>query len=1144
MPISDLDTDQRHAATASGGEVAVSADAGSGKTRILVSRYLHLVKKEKLHLSEIAAITFTNKAANQMKEKITEKAYELAVKNPEDLKMWLHVAENAHFAPISTIHSFCNSILRNHPIDAGLDPFFKVIDEVTNSELKNKVINRYVISQMLEKPNNMAFLMDTFGMSELKKILRSLLDKRTHVVKFLDSIEHSCTIDTATLQEKYKKSLLKQTDTFIYMLKEFHTFRPESDRIVEIYDILFDGLEKISDMQKNDIVDTAYITFILDSIVVKGGSSNKWGKDRLKALRDEMKECKIFLNSLISFYENEKDVTAKAASLLVENYNLIESLFLETKKSGEYLDNDDILIETWKLLRTNGKLCQKISLSYRHILVDEFQDTDGIQMDILRMIAGNSPTMLFTVGDSKQSIFRFRGADVTVFDEFKQNAENFLRMKANYRSSPSIISFINATFSKIMGDEPEFPFEAVYTAMKPVRNEVSNSPAVELVVVDIKGSDLRRTNEANFIAKRIRELNTGDRKSKKYSFRDMALLLRKGTQVNDYEEAFLREGIPFVNKIGGRLSDSPVAYDIGNLLSWLCHPADPVVLTAVLISPFFNVDSDTLFKIKTSAGAAEKIPSFIIETKDFSSDDLNKLANTKKISEILKGLLSIFNRVSIRDVLNKAFEETGYTLSLLADRIIGEQSLAVIDLILETADTFEKNGGSPGEFANLLLSGERFTEESARVETKDDALSILTIHRAKGLEFKVVFLADITSRGRKVSGDIVFDDDLGPGFNIRDKHGGRIKTYVNRYTENIERKEKIAESKRLFYVGCTRAKDHLVISGGTPPRELDCKYEKDNWMRWLHASLSISPDGELSESTNDAFVYHRIHKNNAAGSTTVTDHWKKLLNSTEKDKTIEDYPLEKLIAPVKSVPVSDVPAHTSPTQIMDYTICPALYVYKHVHGLDIQSPVSFPQQNDNLGIHYGLLAHTVLEKLDFNDSNGWESLVETMAGSNMPAVLIKKLNNDLRRFSESDLFRQITKAEELRSEEPFAFIEHDVLVRGKIDLIYRNGNNPVIVDYKTEKIRVEEIHEVSESYRLQLGLYALAVSRALSLLPSRLVLYYLSAGVSFDFPCTQTILDNISATLKNVLKSMSEGNFSPVFSERCDLCPYKTLCEL
>ncbi len=121
MPLYDLDTDQRHAATASGGEVAVSADAGSGKTRILVSRYLHLVKKEKLPLSEIAAITFTNKAANQMKAKITEKAHELAEKNSEDRGIWLHVAENAHYAPISTIHSFCNSILRNHPVDAGLE---------------------------------------------------------------------------------------------------------------------------------------------------------------------------------------------------------------------------------------------------------------------------------------------------------------------------------------------------------------------------------------------------------------------------------------------------------------------------------------------------------------------------------------------------------------------------------------------------------------------------------------------------------------------------------------------------------------------------------------------------------------------------------------------------------------------------------------------------------------------------------------------------------------------------------------------------------------------------------------------------------------------------------------------------------------
>ena len=762
-------------------------------------------------------------------------------------------------------------------------------------------------------------------------------------------------------------------------------------------------------------------------------------------------------------------------------------------------------------------------------------------MDILKMIAGNTSATLFTVGDSKQSIFRFRGADVTVFDQFKLKADNYFLLKTNYRSSPLLMSFINLVFSRIMGDEPANTFEAEYREMKPYRKDNCDSNAVELVTFNIAGADNRRLNEANFIASRARELNRGDTDSNKYSFGDMALLLRKSTNVNYYEEAFLREGIPYVNRIGGKLSGSPETYDIGNLLAWLCHPDDPVLLTAVLLSPFFNVDSDNLFKIRMMAGAAEKIPSLILKIEKSFRNNFKKSIDIKKVGEILQKLLSISGRVSIRNILERAFDETGYTITLQSDIIRGERSLAILDLILKTAETFEKNGGSGDDFAKLLLSGKMFTEETACVETKGDALSILTIHGAKGLEFKAVFLADITGGGRKNANEIFFDDNLGPGFTIRDAHGGNVKTYVTRYSENIERQKEIAEGKRLFYVGCTRAEDHLIISGGKPPLDLDCNFEKDNWMSWLHASLSIPPDGDLSEYNNDLFVYHRISENNVARAGIVTDHWKKLLKNAKEKCVVENYSIDKFIGRIKSVPISGAPEHISPTQIIDYITCPTLYAYKHIHGLDIQSTGI---HNESMGYSFGLLAHTVLEKLDFKNVENWNSLVETSSGKNVPEILKKKLKDDLRRFSESDLYNQIVKAEEIRREEPFAFFEDKVLVRGNIDLIYKNGNNFVIVDYKTGNIGTNELNNISEVYRLQLEIYALAVYRAKYSIPEKMVLHFLTPGLSQEISCNQNVLDNISNTLSNAIKSISRESFSPVRLDKCNLCPYNNLCEL
>ena len=1152
MPIYDLDTDQSLAATAPGGEVAISAGAGSGKTRLLVSRYLYYIKKEKLPLSSIAAITFTNKASDQMKARIYEKACELAENNPDEHEMWMDVAENVHHAPISTIHSFCSSILRSHPVEAGLDPFFTVIDEVTNSRLKNNAVKSFVELRLAENPDDISFLVNIFGMEGLKKILRGFIEKRTFMVKFLDSNEDSGVLDTENLRLEYKKSMLKTVEKYVYLLEEFHAFRPDGDKITIVYDMLDECFSKIRDMLEKDDVDTSYINYCLDNIILKGGSPKKWGRDRLNALKSALKECRSFLNAIASYYEDESGVTAQAASFLLRDYTLLDNFFLEQKKSRSCLDNDDIIIETWKLLRTNSRLCQKISRSYRHILVDEFQDTDGMQMDILRMITGNTTAVLFAVGDPKQSIYRFRGADVTVFKEYMLKA-NFKSLKTNYRSAPSILNFVNAAFGAIMGDEPSNIFEAPYIKMKPKRLDNGGSHDVEIAVIDKTGKDSYRLYEAEFIARRALQLNTGAADGGKYSFGNMALLLRKGTATSYYEEAFLRNGIPFINLAGGRLSKTPEIYDIGNLLTWLESPDDPALLTAVLLSPFFYIDSDTLFRIRMMSGTPEKIPAFVLEGRDTSPDKLIESSDFIRARKILNDILSIRDRLSIREILERVFDKTGYTMTLLADKIKGERSLAILDLLLETADIFEHNGGALGEFADLILSGESLTRESAHVETKDDVLSIMTIHRAKGLEFKVVFLADITSTGRHDMGEIIFESDLGPGFKIRDAHGGTIKTYPAWKAEKMKKEKDIAESKRLFYVGCTRAEDRLIISGAQPPKDLDATYEKDNWINWLHTAFSIPQNSDLHEYTSEMFLYRRISRETGAADYMKTAYWKELLESSGKESSSENDAVDRLIAPIESVPYSGAPEHISPTQLIDYILCPALYTYKHVQGLDIPQHVQglditqhvqglditqTEKDSERMGSKYGSLAHAVLEKINFNDAGSWKPVIDSFASKDIPERLKDKLNEELLKFSESDLYSQIRNSEEIRREMTFTFNINDVLIRGKIDIVYRFGNDTVIVDYKTGEMTADKL----DDYRLQLGIYALALNRAEYSVPSKLVVHSLTSGESHEISCSSALLDEIADSLTVSLNSMASGDFDPVYSGRCDSCLFKEMC--
>ncbi len=1118
MPISDLDQKQKKAAVARTEEVAVSAGAGSGKTRILVTRYLYFAMTEDAPLSSLVAITFTNKAANQLKARISEKARELAAANGNNHEKWRELAENIHHAPISTIHSFCSSILRTHPVEAGIDPFFTIIDEVTNAELKIETVDRFIASRMAAAPHEIAFLSDVFGMRRLKKILRILLDSRTEVVKFLDSEKYYD--EPRHLREHYRKSLLKRIDRDLGALLIFHAKRPADDSLAPVYDRLVEGYRTLKRMVENDEVESGYIERIMNGINLRKGSKNKWGDD-LPKLKDALRECRDFLRILASFYDHEIDVTDRASSFLLREFSILEELLLEEKKARSCFDNDDLLIETWRLLRTNVKLCRKISSSIRHIMVDEFQDTDSLQMDILNMIAGNSSICLFTVGDPKQSIYRFRGADVTVFNTFILNSD-FISLKMNYRSSPAVMAFINQVFSTIMGEEPQEQFEAPYAHMKTFRSDSPFSPAVEIAVIDGRDTDRRRVREAQHIARRAQELHTGIGGNTGLGYGEMALLLRKSTAVWYYEEAFLRAEIPFVNLAGGQLSDSPETYDIGNLLGYLSSPEDPVLLTAVLLSPFFSHNADTLYFLKRMAGTSENLPFLLFDPSQkhqLAAVEANAPADLVQSINILKQLLALRDRVTIRELLEYAFEETGYTLTLLADRITGERSLALIDLILDTADAFEMNGGSLHEFSALMLSGEPFTEESAHVESRGDVFTIMTIHRAKGLEFKAVFLADIAALTKSDSIAVVFDDEVGPGFKIRNSHGGTIDTFARWKFNETDRKKDIAESKRLFYVGCTRAKDHLLLSGSVPKGEPDPFYEKDNWMKWLHEALSLPWDGSDEDLSGELFQYTRLtdeHDQDVMAKDTDIIYWKSLCAKADTQRGTRAAPDTALLKPVPPVPLSHTPWHISTTDLVEY-IMNATEVIDYRPALP--GSVVAGRRSETPGIVYGSYAHAVLEAVDFGDPGSWRPLIDALAGHELTGELREQLYDDLLRFQETSTYQDLSRAREISREIPFSLICDDILIRGSIDLLYRNERDEhVIVDYKTDALGPNIPETTLEKHHLQVGIYALAVFRAQHTIPEKLIVYYLTPGIAHETPCSPDLLDDIEHTVVSALK--------------------------
>ncbi|MBN1295103.1 MAG: UvrD-helicase domain-containing protein [Candidatus Latescibacteria bacterium] len=1137
MPIRFLDTEQKHAATSNGGEVVISAGAGSGKTRLLVGRYLYLLKTRHIPVQSIVAITFTNKASDQMKARIAQTAYELAETDDKDRSFWLdEVAAKVHTAPISTIHSFCNSILRSFPIEAGIDPLFTIIDATTLSALSRDAINGFITSQIENNPEQFDILIRTFGIRRFKRLLITMLAKRSKILKYLDENEFSA---PSVLERKYARYIQDRINMYVYTLNTFHSLRPGDDSLALVLDTFSSGLNEISDMLNGDNMNAGKIGQLIDSVLPIGnkGSQKKWA-DRgisLSEVKGSIKECCQFLEMALTFNTYEKGVTSHIVFSLIEEFNMFEQYFLNLKKHASYLDHDDTLIETWRLLRNNVQVRQSVAKQYSHILVDEFQDTDGLQMDIIRMIAGNTAASLFTVGDPKQSIYRFRGADVAIFNEFAaQNFVDFKSLKLNYRSTSGVVDFVNHVFGRIMGYENSGNFYiASYSDMKSNRKTLNGKKDVQIIVFDGKNTNESRTEEAHYIARRMKELYENE----EYSYDQMALIMRKGTKSEYYEKAFLAYGIPFTNYTQNNPFTSSEANDIGNLLMWLCNPEDPVTFTGLLLSPFFAVSADFLYNLKLRAGKKDNLPVFFLADESSVHD-----CREKRIRKVLRQLLALYERISIRELIEKAFDETDYTLTLLADPVRGEISLSILDQILDTADVFESKGGNVAEFSSLLYNGELISEENAAVIKGSKKISIISIHKAKGMEYKVVFLADISGRPQNTSEPLLLDDNLGFGIDIQDVCGNTIKTLVKHVALEQESLKDIAESKRLFYVGCTRAEDRLIITGTTPPKKLDDTFGNDNWMSWLHVALSITSEGGLTpESPGQLFEYYRQEVGGIIPDERESGTVESVISDTYSEpKEIHLHIPDYLLNPIPEIKLSGKPETLSPTQVMMYRECPACYLYQNIYGI---SGNKLGNYEGGMGIEYGNLAHAILQNWDFSSDIRSLTLVDNLAHRNIPENLRATLKKSLRHFTTTAIYEKISTANELHREESFVFIHDDVLFRGTIDLLLKTGNEYIIVDYKTDKVDQNSVDKAINRYKIQLGIYALALHRAKYIIPSQLLIYFITPAITAEIPCSEDFLAEMAESLTETINGIDSGNFAPDESEKCKVCPFTGLCQ-
>ena len=1151
MPISQLDTQQKSAATSKGLEVAVSAGAGSGKTRLLVGRYLYLLLTKDVGIHEIAAITFTEKAAAQMKSAIANKAFEMSLADTERAKFWADISSGAFEAPITTIHAFCNGILRNYPQEAACDPAFTIIDDATRVTLLREAVERHVQECLDTEPELMEHLLGTFGLSRLKAIYRTALNNRVKMITWQDKYDE---LSAENIERNSRAFVAEKLQVAAKMIEHYYALAPADDKLCDVFVEAGRELKTIAEMIEADRVEAIVLLEFatLISSGAKKGSPKKWKESGvpISEARGSLKKCVEIVIAYAEFLKNERRVAPETAVLLVNECIRLEQRYLTMKKKRSAFDHDDTLIETWRLLRNNPAVCRKLSQTYKYFLVDEFQDTDSLQMDILRMIVGDSATSLFTVGDPKQSIYRFRGADVAVFNDFVAGRDvEFKTLKMNYRSSPGIISFVNHVFSGVMGRGSGIRYEAEYSEMK-ARDRANLMPVpVEIMVIEGGDTDAVRRMEAAKIAARIKRLNERE----DVDFGDMAILFRKGTITRVYEEALLSNSIPYSNMTTGKLSDYPEIHDISNLTGWLCEPGDPALFCAVLISPFFMLDREILAGLRLLVRHATSMAEEFLYDDSISGHEWFDVSGLSTVRKTLLDLLDRRDRESIRNILEHIFALSGYTMHVLADPVRGELAMSVIDRVLQAAESFESNGGDIYQFAEQLREETIFSELTPSLESENSAVNLLTIHKSKGLEYRAVFIADAAGKPKSSSPDIGFHEQLGPAFKMREAGGGFSDTLASTFLAEEGRLKDIAESKRLFYVACTRAEDFLMILGGKPSKTADLLYEKGNWMGWLHSSLGIDPAGENTGAYDgQLFSYERLSADAPAEALSIAEFWSPL--STVPSESDDDAASESCLNHNDIIASTDVPPkiethgpprHLSPTQALDYMSCPAMYYYRHVWSLDMREG-----QGGGFGARYGTFAHAALELFDYDSVDGSgsvqdqliQSLIVKASHADTPKKWLGKLSDEMAAFAASLTARSIAGAETVRREEPFTFLRDDVLIRGTMDVMYSSGDSIGIVDFKTDAIEAADVAAHSERYIFQLGIYALAAERAAFTLPETLTLYYLSPGIAYEISCDRDFLDRVSDKLSSVIASLSKGDYTPRKSSRCNDCLYQTLC--
>jgi len=996
--------------------IMISSPAGSGKTEKLARRYIALLKAG-VDIERILAITFTDKAAAEMKQRI------LRILKEEDKKLFDVLLEKMPLMRVSTIHSFCGTLLRRFSFEAGVDPNYKVEDAIDSQMVREEIFYDVLMNAGAGGQGHDLFL-ETIG----EKGFRGLASLK-------DTIGYLFRKSPFSLKAGVFRYAPAVNDSINEELKSWQGAR----EAIEGYEELFDNLSRLSS------IENLFLT------------GNKEPRKRPPTGLKGIADYHDWAQKMRLFWKDRKLAEfAERTNRILEIYRKCVTSYVEKKKARGRLDFSDLEYLTYRMLTENpewANILYAFDEKTDHVLVDEFQDTNNFQWEIINKLTeewrsgigakreeGIQPTIFF-VGDEKQSIYFFRGANVEIFHLAKDRMRTWLgdefsyeEAKDNFRSKPAIVEFANHIFSRIMqADEHSPSWRTRYGSFNAAREGLSDAGKVELVLLDREeetSMDEKRQKEAEALSRMVlghagnyRITDRSTRQQRPCGFADMAVLLRKRTHLQKYEKAFRQYGIPFVAVKGIGFYQEPEIAMLRSLIFFLSNPKDDYSLYVLLKSPLFNIDEDHILKLTDIEGDC------LFEKMGNNPPLIPPLAFT-----LLQSWLTQSAYMTVAELIEHALVTTK------AWRYFHEaQRRANIKKLIRIVEDLESNGRSLIRIRDFFerTLGES-DEPKANVNTENmNAVKIMTIHAAKGLEFPLVFVPGLDEKlSAKHGEDLLFEKD--GTFTFKSFSESSLKRDDEDFMIQAAKEEE--EQKRLFYVAVTRAEEALFLIGSWDTG-------REGFLGLLKQGLGIEKDGKTFsvEAGLDGFSL-------------LTDKDVKLLYEHAPGKPSE----KKERYPIEVVPFS---------------------IERHMPWKSVTETVGIRRAHGKDWVMLGDVIHRILEGV----SKGL--IPEDNVRRHSERLLISKgiikeqlqektavIEKDIEVLKEKGVWRDIILPKENSfTELPFILETGDAVYTGRIDRLIKENNRYNIYDYKTFPVKEKEVGYLLKEYSFQLNMYKRAV---------------------------------------------------------------------